>query len=74
MQEDNRVEEIVEPIEDIVPENTVEAETEPWVDKDILEPNEHPKPEARIFHEIDQISAKDWGADWREPIKHYIVT
>jgi len=46
-----------------------------------LEPNrwltktyEYPEPEARIFHEIDQIPAKDWGPDWREPIKHYIVT
>ncbi|KAG7579151.1 Ribonuclease H-like superfamily [Arabidopsis thaliana x Arabidopsis arenosa] len=39
-----------------------------------LEPNEHPEPEPRVFHEIDQIPAKDWGADWREPIKHYIVT
>ncbi|OAP02500.1 hypothetical protein AXX17_AT3G33880 [Arabidopsis thaliana] len=74
VQEDNRVEEIVEPIEDIVPENTVEAETELWVDEDVLEPNEHPEPEARIFYEIDQIPAKDWGAVWREPIKNYIVT
>jgi len=74
VREENRVEENIEPIEDIVPENTVEAETKTWVDEDILEPNEHPEPEVRIFHEIDQIPAKDWGADWREPIKHYIVT
>ncbi|KAG7567917.1 Reverse transcriptase domain [Arabidopsis thaliana x Arabidopsis arenosa] len=39
-----------------------------------LEPNEHPEPEPRVFHGIDQIPAKDWGADWREPIKHYIMT
>ncbi|KAG7542866.1 Integrase catalytic core [Arabidopsis thaliana x Arabidopsis arenosa] len=39
-----------------------------------LEPKEHPEPEPRVFHEIDQIPAKDWGADWREPIKRYIVT
>ena len=42
VQEDNRVEEIIEPIEDIAPENTVEAKTEPWVDEDVFEPNEHP--------------------------------
>ena len=73
-QKENRVEENIGPIEDTVPEKIVEAETETWADKDILEPNEHPEPKARIFHEIDQILAKDWGADWREPIKHYIVT
>jgi len=39
VQEDNRVEEIIEPIEDIAPESIVKAETEPWVDEDILEPN-----------------------------------
>jgi len=64
----------LEPVEEITPDTTVEAETEPWVEEDILAPNEHPESEARVFHEIDQILAKDWGADWREPIKHYIVT
>jgi len=48
-------------IEEITPGATVEAETEPWVDEDILAPNEHPEPEPRVFHEIDQIPAKDWG-------------
>ncbi|KAG7530646.1 Retrotransposon gag domain [Arabidopsis thaliana x Arabidopsis arenosa] len=61
---------------DILPETIIE--TEPLVEDDHpepdLEPNEHPEPEPRVFHEIDQIPAKDWGADWREPIKHYIMT
>ncbi|KAG7552744.1 Retrotransposon gag domain [Arabidopsis thaliana x Arabidopsis arenosa] len=61
---------------DILPENVIE--TEPLVEDDHpepdLEPNEHPEPEPRIFNEIDQIPAKDWGADWREPIKRYIMT
>ncbi|KAG7556517.1 Integrase catalytic core [Arabidopsis suecica] len=61
---------------DILPETIIE--TEPLVEDDHpepdLEPNEHPKPEPRVFHEIDQIPAKDWGADWREPIKRYIMT
>ncbi|KAG7588583.1 Ribonuclease H domain [Arabidopsis suecica] len=61
---------------DILPETAVE--TEPLIEDDYpepdLEPNEHPEPEPRVFHEIDQIPAKDWGADWREPIKHYIMT
>ena len=64
----------LEPVEEITPDTIVEAETEPWVEEDILAPNEHPEPEARVFHEIDQILAKDWGADWRERIKHYIIT
>ncbi|KAG7529513.1 Reverse transcriptase domain [Arabidopsis thaliana x Arabidopsis arenosa] len=54
------------------------TESEPVIEDDHpepdLEPNEHPEPEPRVFHEIDQIPAKDWGADWREPIKHYIMT
>ncbi|KAG7532870.1 Ribonuclease H domain [Arabidopsis thaliana x Arabidopsis arenosa] len=61
---------------DVLPETIIESEpviedehTEPD-----LEPNEHLEPEPRVFHEIDQIPAKDWGADWREPIKHYIMT
>ncbi|KAG7588731.1 Ribonuclease H-like superfamily [Arabidopsis suecica] len=53
-------------------------EMEPVIEDDHpepdLEPNEHPEPEPRVFHEIDQIPAKDWGADWREPIKRYIMT
>ncbi|KAG7564126.1 Cytochrome P450 superfamily [Arabidopsis suecica] len=61
---------------DILPETIIE--TEPLVEDDHpepdLEPNEHPEPEPRVFHEIDQIPAKDWGADWREPIKRYIMT
>ncbi|KAG7559356.1 Integrase catalytic core [Arabidopsis thaliana x Arabidopsis arenosa] len=61
---------------DILPETIIE--TESLVEDDHsepdLEPNEHPEPEPRVFHEIDQIPAKDWGADWREPIKHYIMT
>ncbi|KAG7533112.1 Ribonuclease H-like superfamily [Arabidopsis thaliana x Arabidopsis arenosa] len=61
---------------DILPETIVE--TEQSVEDDHpepdLEPNEHPEPEPRVFHEIDQIPAKDWGADWREPIKRYIMT
>ncbi|KAG7552308.1 Ribonuclease H-like superfamily [Arabidopsis thaliana x Arabidopsis arenosa] len=61
---------------DVLPETIIE--TEPLVEDDHsepeLEPNEHPEPEPRVFHEIDQIPAKDWGADWREPIKRYIVT
>ncbi|KAG7564374.1 Integrase catalytic core [Arabidopsis suecica] len=61
---------------DILPETVIE--TGPLIEDDHpeidLEPNEHPEPEPRVFHEIDQIPAKDWGADWREPIKHYIVT
>ncbi|KAG7552243.1 Retrotransposon gag domain [Arabidopsis thaliana x Arabidopsis arenosa] len=61
---------------DILPETVIE--TEPLIEDDHpepdLEPNEHPEPEPRVFHEIDQIPAKDWGADWREPIKHYIMT
>ncbi|KAG7536593.1 Ribonuclease H domain [Arabidopsis suecica] len=61
---------------DVLPETIIE--TEPIVEGDRpepdLEPNEHPEPEPRVFHEIDQIPAKDWGADWREPIKRYIVT
>jgi len=43
----------LELIEEITPGATIEAETEPWVDEDILAPNEHPEPEARVFHEID---------------------
>ena len=74
MQAENGIEENIGQTEDTVPENIVEAKDEPLVEEDILEPNEHPEPEARIFHEIDQILAKDWRADWREPIKHYIVT
>ncbi|KAG7585759.1 Retrotransposon gag domain [Arabidopsis thaliana x Arabidopsis arenosa] len=61
---------------DILPETVIE--TEPLIEDDHpepdLEPNEHPEPEPRVFHGIDQIPAKDWGADWREPIKHYIMT
>ncbi|CAE5959511.1 unnamed protein product [Arabidopsis arenosa] len=61
---------------DILPETVIE--TKPLIEDDHpepdLEPNEHPEPEPRVFHEIDQIPAKDWGADWREPIKHYITT
>ncbi|KAG7543894.1 Ribonuclease H domain [Arabidopsis thaliana x Arabidopsis arenosa] len=61
---------------DALPETIIESE--PVIEDDHtepdLEPNEHPEPEPRIFHEIDQIPAKDWGADWREPIKHYIMT
>ncbi|KAG7533509.1 Reverse transcriptase domain [Arabidopsis thaliana x Arabidopsis arenosa] len=61
---------------DILPETVIESE--PVIEDDHpepdLEPNEHPEPEPRVFHEIDQILAKDWGADWREPIKHYIMT
>ncbi|KAG7599008.1 Reverse transcriptase domain [Arabidopsis suecica] len=61
---------------DVLPETI--TETEPIVEGDRpepdLEPNEHPEPEPRVFHEIDQIPAIDWGADWREPIKRYIVT
>ncbi|KAG7579724.1 Integrase catalytic core [Arabidopsis thaliana x Arabidopsis arenosa] len=61
---------------DVLPETIIE--TEPIIEDDHpepdLEPNEHPEPEPRVFHEIDQIPAKDWGADWREPIKRYIVT
>ncbi|KAG7564974.1 Reverse transcriptase domain [Arabidopsis suecica] len=61
---------------DVLPETVTESE--PVVEDDHtepdLEPNEHPEPEPRVFHEIDQIPAKDWGADWREPIKHYIMT
>ncbi|KAG7588706.1 Ribonuclease H-like superfamily [Arabidopsis suecica] len=61
---------------DVLPETIIE--TEPVIEDDHpepdLEPNEHPEPEPRVFHEIDQIPAKDWGADWREPIKRYIVT
>ena len=64
----------IELIEEITPSPTIEAETELWVDEDVLAPNEHPEPEPRVFHEINQIPAKDWGADWRGPIKHYIVT
>ncbi|KAG7564205.1 Ribonuclease H domain [Arabidopsis suecica] len=60
----------------ILPETVIE--TEPVIEDDHpepdLEPNEHPEPKPRVFHEIDQIPAKDWGADWREPIKHYIMT
>ncbi|KAG7579052.1 Reverse transcriptase domain [Arabidopsis thaliana x Arabidopsis arenosa] len=62
--------------EDGLPEIVIE--TGPLIEDDHpepdLEPNEHPEPEPRVFHEIDQIPAKDWGADWREPIKHYFVT
>jgi len=61
VQEDSGLEENDEPIEEITSDTTVEARTEPWVDEDILAPNEHPEPEARIFHEIDQIPTKDWG-------------
>ncbi|KAG7532877.1 Integrase catalytic core [Arabidopsis thaliana x Arabidopsis arenosa] len=61
---------------DILPETAIEME--PIIEDDHpepdLEPNEHPEPEPRVFHEIDQIPAKDWGADWREPIKRYIMT
>ncbi|KAG7567619.1 Integrase catalytic core [Arabidopsis thaliana x Arabidopsis arenosa] len=61
---------------DVLPETVTESE--PVIEDDHpepdLEPNEHPEPEPRVFHEIDQIPAKDWGADWREPIKHYIMT
>ncbi|KAG7579216.1 Reverse transcriptase domain [Arabidopsis thaliana x Arabidopsis arenosa] len=61
---------------DVLPETIIESE--PVIEDDHpepdLEPNEHPEPEPRVFHEIDQIPAKDWGADWREPIKHYIMT
>ncbi|KAG7584809.1 Ribonuclease H domain [Arabidopsis thaliana x Arabidopsis arenosa] len=61
---------------EILPETIIESE--PVIEDDHpepdLEPNEHPEPEPRVFHEIDQIPAKDWGADWREPIKHYIMT
>ncbi|KAG7579186.1 Ribonuclease H domain [Arabidopsis thaliana x Arabidopsis arenosa] len=61
---------------DILPETVIEPE--PLIEDDHLEPdlepNEHPEPEPRVFHGIDQIPAKDWGADWREPIKHYIMT
>ncbi|KAG7552073.1 Integrase catalytic core [Arabidopsis thaliana x Arabidopsis arenosa] len=61
---------------DVLPETIIEME--PIIEDDHtepdLEPNEHPEPEPRVFHEIDQIPAKDWGADWREPIKRYIVT
>ena len=71
---ESNTEEPANTIEDTVPGKIIEAETDPLVEEDILEPNEHPEPETRIFHEIDQIPAKDWGADWREPIKHYIVT
>ncbi|KAG7583508.1 Ribonuclease H domain [Arabidopsis suecica] len=60
----------------VLPETVTESE--PVIEDDHpepdLEPNEHPEPEPRVFHEIDQIPAKDWGADWREPIKHYIMT
>ncbi|KAG7588683.1 Integrase catalytic core [Arabidopsis suecica] len=61
---------------DILPETIIETETlvEDDHSEPDLEPNEHPEPEPRVFHEIDQIPAKDWGADWREPIKHYIMT
>ncbi|KAG7583597.1 Ribonuclease H domain [Arabidopsis suecica] len=58
-------------IEDNHPEPDLEPNEHPEPD---LEPNEHPEPEPRVFHEIDQIPARDWGADWREPIKHYIMT
>ncbi|KAG7542873.1 Retrotransposon gag domain [Arabidopsis thaliana x Arabidopsis arenosa] len=58
--------------EDVIREPVLE--TEPLIEEDVLEPNEHPEPEPRIFHKVDQIPAKDWGADWREPIKHYIMT
>jgi len=51
----------LEPIEEITPDATVEAETEPWVEENILAPYEHPEPKARVFYEIDQIPAKDWG-------------
>ncbi|KAG7538977.1 Integrase catalytic core [Arabidopsis suecica] len=61
---------------DVLPETVTDSE--PVIEDDHpepdLEPNEHPEPEPRVFHEIDQIPAKDWGADWREPIKHYIMT
>ncbi|KAG7594130.1 Reverse transcriptase domain [Arabidopsis thaliana x Arabidopsis arenosa] len=54
---------------DVLPETIIESE--PVIEDDHpepdLEPNEHPEPEPRVFHEIDQIPAKDWGADWREP-------
>ncbi|KAG7588597.1 Ribonuclease H-like superfamily [Arabidopsis suecica] len=53
------------------PEPDLEPNEHPEPD---LEPNEHPEPEPLIFHEDGQIPAKDWGADWREPIKRYIVT
>jgi len=48
-------------IEEVISDAKIEAETEPWVDEDILAPNEHPEPEALVFHEVDQIPAKDWG-------------
>ncbi|KAG7533238.1 Reverse transcriptase domain [Arabidopsis thaliana x Arabidopsis arenosa] len=48
---------------DVLPETIIESEpviedNHPEPD---LEPNEHPEPEPRVFHEIDQIPAKDWG-------------
>ncbi|KAG7537008.1 Ribonuclease H-like superfamily [Arabidopsis suecica] len=58
--------------EGAIPETV--TETGPSTEEDTLEPNEHPEPEPRIFHENGQIPAKDWGTDWREPIKHYILT
>jgi len=36
VQEDNRLEENVEPVTELAPKNTIEAEAEPWVDEDIL--------------------------------------
>ncbi|KAG7533301.1 Reverse transcriptase domain [Arabidopsis thaliana x Arabidopsis arenosa] len=58
--------------EGAIPETV--TETGPSTEEDTLEPNEHPEQEPRIFHENGQIPAKDWGTDWREPIKHYILT
>jgi len=61
VQEGNRVKEIVEPLEDIAPENTVEAKTEPWVDEDVFEPNEHPEPEAQYFMKSTKFRLKIGG-------------
>ena len=58
---ESNIEEPANTIEDTVPEKIIEAETDPLVQVDILEPNEHPEPETRIFHETTKFLLKIGG-------------
>ena len=58
---ESNTEEPANTIEDTVLEKIIEAETDPLVEEDILEPNEHPEPETRIFHETTKFLLKIGG-------------